>query len=303
MNMDFLNVSDTNIILETYGLSKKYHGKTVLEDINFQLEKGSFCALLGENGAGKSTLLNILMGQEYSDRGTGKVLNISLDKDLSFQKNQIGLVTEKLDYDVPLSVGKFFDRYSEFFDNWDNELFLQLMNDRKLELSRNFSEFSRGQKMQIALISALAIRPTLLLIDEITSVLDIYARKFFIEILKKFTKEGGTVLITTNIISEIEYATDRIIILDKGKICLNENVNDIPSKFIKIRNASHQDHPIFKHEGCFWSGNNSDGSSSFIVPCNVASQFQLPDEILDKRSITLDEIFIYFIKTGDDRSA
>ncbi|MBF0206875.1 MAG: ATP-binding cassette domain-containing protein [Oligoflexia bacterium] len=291
------------IILSVKNVSKHYYGSQVLDNISFDLKKGVFCCLLGENGAGKSTLLNILMGQECLDHGEGEIMGVSLRHDLAMVKNSIGLVSEKISYDVSVLVGKFFEQYSKLFECWDQSLFLSLMKERKLDLTRSFGDYSRGQRMQTALIAALAIRPKLLLIDEVTSVLDIWARKFFIEIMKKFTREGGTVLITTNIISEIQYAVDQIILINKGVIQLQENISEIPSKFIKIRSVANIELPIFKDPSCFWSGENSDGSHSYIVPISVAQQYSIPDKIRDRRAVTLDELFIYFIKTGEKNIA
>lgn len=280
-------------------LSKGFFGRTVLEDITFEVGKGCFCALLGENGAGKSTLLNILMGHEVPEKGTGEILGQDIYSDLAAQKNRIGLVTEKLSYDLPVSIGAFMESYGKFFERWNHDLFIELMEKRNLDLKTHFSEFSRGQKMQTALIAALCVTPELLLIDEVTSVLDIYSRKFFMEILKDFTRGGGTVIVTTNIISEIQYFIDKVILLNRGKIFINEYLKDIPAKFIKIRcklGTPQSRHPLFNHAQCFWSGTNSDGSSSFIVPVQTASAFQVGPEILDKRAATLDEIFIYYVK-------
>ncbi|MBF0360685.1 MAG: ABC transporter ATP-binding protein [Oligoflexia bacterium] len=290
-------------VLKVRRLAKEYQGNFILQNINFELERGTFCSLLGENGVGKSTLLNILMGQESFEQGEGEILGFNIKDDLGPLKNKIGLVTEKINYDVPITVGNFFKRYSAFFNNWDDDFFCKTMKERGLSLDRAFSQYSRGQKMQAALIAALAIKPEILLIDEITAVLDIYARKFFMELLKKFTTSGGTVFITTNIISEIQFVVDRVIILDRGEIQLNERVKEIPYKFVKLRTKEPNLHYIFTHPGCFWSGQNSDGSSSFILPASIAHQFDIPHEFLDRRSATIDEIFIYFIKTGDKKIA
>ncbi|MBF0297396.1 MAG: ATP-binding cassette domain-containing protein [Oligoflexia bacterium] len=297
------NKESTQKVLKVRGIAKEFHGNLILKNINFELEKGIFCALLGENGVGKSTLLNILMGQESFEIGEGEILGKNIKDDLGKLKNQIGLVTEKINYDIPITIGNFFKRYADFFTNWDEDFFLKTMKERGLSLDNAFSQYSRGQKMQTALIAALAIKPKILLIDEITAVLDIYARNFFMEMLKKFTSNGGTVLITTNIISEIQFVVDKIIILNNGEIQLNERVKEIPYKFVKLRTKEPNLHYIFTHPSCFWSKQNSDGSSSFILPSSVARQFDIPHEFLDRRSVTLDEIFIYFIKTGDKNFA
>ena len=93
-------------------------------------------------------------------------------------------------------------------------------------------------------------------------------------------------------------------IKDKN-IVLNKSVKDIPSQFIKIRNPGSSEHPIFTNEKCVWSNVNSDKSVSYIIPVDLYNKSEIPEELLDKRKSTLEDVFIYYfsqVKSSEDNN-
>ena len=91
-----------------------------------------------------------------------------------------------------------------------------------MNLNKQFDYYSRGQKMQLILTAELCKTPKIILLDEITSVLDVYSRKFYLNLLKNYQQEGGTVFITSNVISEVEKYLDHIIIIKDGLIAFDD---------------------------------------------------------------------------------
>lgn len=277
-------------IIQVSNLMKSFYDIKALDHISFNIKKGSFTALLGKNGSGKSTILNILMGIEEIDSGECLIFGKSIKEDPFELKNSIGHVSEKIRFDYPLVIEDFILRYAKFFDSFDLDWFHAVAKEIDIPLNKQFGGYSRGQKMQIVLLSALAHKPSLLLIDEVTSVLDASSRLFFMRLLKKYTLDGGTVVITTNIVNEVQsYCTD-VIFLDNQKIKFQEEISKIPSTFKKIRLTT-QDHPILAVSGIKWIGNNSDGSQSYIVPEHVLLNHS--DYLEDKRAATLEDLYIY----------
>lgn len=294
-------------IIEVKSLSKAYEQELVLKNVSFTVEEGSFCALLGENGAGKSTILKILIGSEMHDRGEALVLNEKIiDGDPKAREN-IGFVSEHLNFDLPLTLREFVTFYKQFYPKFSAEIFTKLVTERRFDISKKFSECSRGQKMQFALILAIAIQPKVLLIDEVTSVLDIYARKYFMNVLYQFVKNGGTVIMTTNIIAEVQNYASHLLLLKDGKIVINSAIREIPKFFTKIRKRDGFDHEIFMDKDCYWAGENLDGSSSYIIPSYLKTKYEVTETMIDRRSVQLDDIFIYFFnittEVQDDEAA
>lgn len=283
-------------VVEVKKLSKSFLNVKVLDEINFEIHEGRFLALLGKNGSGKSTILNILIGNEKLDQGEVYIFGKDIKKDPSEIKNLIGYVSEKIQFSYPMTIHKFLQNYGRFFDFFDFDFIEKAANDLGISLNKQFDGYSRGQKMQIILLAALAHRPKLLLIDEITSVLDASSRKYFISLLKDFTLRGGTVLITTNIVNEVQYFCDEVIFIENSRIKFQTALKDIPSNFIKIR-VKDADHPILNVQGVVWVGINSDGTQSYIAPDDSLGLF--PDVIRDLRAVTLEDLYIYHSQQGE----
>lgn len=288
-------------VVEVKSLNKAFGENRVLNEVSFSVKKGSFTALLGANGSGKSTILNILMGQLKLDSGDCFLFDQNIKDDPFALKSDIGLVTEKIKFDYPSKVSEFMKQYQLFFDNFDHGHFLKMARDVKLDLDKQFAEYSRGQKMQIVLMAALAQSPKLILIDEITSVLDAFARTYFTTLLKNFTNHGGTVVITTNIVNEVQFYCSDVIFLYKSKIKFQTSLSEIAINFKKIR-IRDPHHSIRQMKECIWAGINSDGSQTYIVPKSL-SVTHLEGIEEDRRSVTLEDLYIYHSQSDENEKA
>lgn len=285
-----------NYAIKTEGITKLYGVSPVLDDVSFKVEPGTFFALVGKNGVGKSTLLRLLMRFESPSKGKGWVFGRDLDTDHRDFNSQIGYVSESLDYAVPTSLKNFFGQYRQLYPNWDNALFERVLREMNISMDSQFRSLSRGQKMQVAFSAALASHPKLLLLDEITSVMDANARSFFMHYLGNFTKQGGTVVMATNIIYEVQHYAKQVLLLHEGKIKLDCLVSDIAKHFVKVRRMANTQDPIFADPDCAEVILNSDGSSSHILPIKSAERYQNAEKLTDKRAITIEEIFIYLTR-------
>ena len=137
-------------------MSKRYFNKP---------ERGKFYGLLGENGAGKSTLFQIIVGIERPTSGNVTLFNQDLESFPPELKTDIGIISEKIEFDSPFNEN-FFEFYKTFFPNWNQSLFDEIISHQKIDLSKPLKN-TRGQKMQMVLTAELSKSPKILLIDEI----------------------------------------------------------------------------------------------------------------------------------------
>ena len=279
-------------IIEAKNISKSFNENPVLKDMSFSIEKGTFTALLGKNGSGKSTILNILMGEIHLDKGECLIFGKNLKSNPDELKNKIAHVSEKIFFAYPIAISKFIPEYAKFFSSFNSDLFFKMAKDVNLDLNRTFGTYSRGQKMQILLMAALSQGAELLLIDEVTSVLDAFSRNYFISRLKDFTSEGGTVILTTNIVTEVQHFCTDVLFLSQNQIKFQTALKSIGEDFKKVRSRNDK-HELLKNKQCFLSGTNSDGSFSYIFPKNTVNEKDYSDLLEDKRVVTLEDLYIY----------
>ena len=204
------------MILSVKGLSKKFNGKPVLKDVNFELKKSEILAILGQSGAGKTTILRCLNGLEKCDEGdiliddeylckseNGLVVYNS-KKNLNKLRSKLGMVFQSLNLfphmsvldniiEAPITV------YGENRESAKNRA-MELLDKIGLADKANSYPFelSGGQKQRVAIARACALNPKVMCFDEPTSALDPELREGIGEAIKDLSKEGMSVLIITH---------------------------------------------------------------------------------------------------------
>jgi len=213
---------------------KKLHGTVGQMDLNvdIEIEQGSFVALSGESGSGKTTLLRILAGLEDVKSGTIKVDNESwLEKNgqnnfsLSAQKREIGFVFQEYALFTNMTILN-----NLLYVRKDLNLALKLLEmvDLKELKDRYPSSLSGGQKQRVSLARALMRKPKILLLDEPLSALDPAMRtKLQQEILSLHKEFKTTTIMVSHDPSEIYRLSNRVIVLQNGKVVNDGNVKDV----------------------------------------------------------------------------
>lgn len=217
-------------IIQFHNVSKSYGRKKVIDNVTFGIKAGSFTTLIGCNGAGKSTTLRLMAGLESRE---GNVTCFGEDPFSSNSKlsSSIFLIHESLPINFPMNLEKFLGFYTEVFPEWNESEFKKHIVARSIDMKANYSELSRGQKMQFALSLALASGAKVLLCDEVTSVLDFDAQFYFLEELKKYCACGGTVVMTTNILSELDHYADHVVLIQSNKILIQAALDEISKRY------------------------------------------------------------------------
>ena len=214
--------------LEVKNLKKVYPSFT-LDNVNFSVEEGRIVGLVGANGAGKSTTLKGILGLIQTDGGA-KIFD--LDAKSLQAKELVGYAGGGFRAFPHKKIGAIARVVSSFYPNWSGEKFFALLEKFELLPAKKVSELSEGMKVKFSLSLALSHGAKLLILDEPTSGLDPLAREELLDVLLSLVKEEGvSILFSTHIVSDLERAADDIVLLSRGRVLVNEPLEDLKTKY------------------------------------------------------------------------
>ena len=208
----------------------------VLKGIDFEIEKGEICVLLGPSGSGKSTLLNIIGGIDQPDSGTitiqGKTISTLKEKDLTnYLRNHLGYVFQMynlishLNVEQNIDVGKYLSK-----NPLNKEELLQTLGLKEHRYKQP-NQLSGGQQQRTSIGRAIIKNPDLLLCDEPTGALDYHTSKDILQLIEDVNKKYGNTIIIVTHNDAIKDMADRVIYLHDGRIRENiKNTHKIPAK-------------------------------------------------------------------------
>lgn len=200
-------------MLHVEGLKKAYGRRPVLDNVHFQVAPGQIVGLVGENGAGKSTLLEILATLAKPDAGTLTYGDLQYGKDEKNLRKQIGFVPQDIalweDFSVKENM-RFFEKLS-WVDKSEPELRALLEEMNLARWTENVTQLSGGMRRKLNLAISLIHDPSLILLDEPTTGIDLKSRKEIGSYLQKLAKQADkTVLYTSHDMNEITEICDHV---------------------------------------------------------------------------------------------
>ncbi|MHA6259923.1 ABC transporter ATP-binding protein [Sporosarcina sp. CAU 1771] len=208
-------------IVNIQNLQKSYGSNHVLKGINFQARQGEVIGVIGKNGAGKSTFLEIIMTIKQYDTGSVVVFDEDI-RSLSTNRmedirKQISVVLQPTQFYKTLKVGELLKLFKAYYKSpIDLE---KIIIDFKLEPHRKkyFEKLSGGWKQIVSLAIAFLSQPKLLILDEPTTGLDPHMRNLLWAYIKEYNHQtGGTVILTTHNMDEVEMYCDKVMLIDNG---------------------------------------------------------------------------------------
>lgn len=222
-------------VIQTNGLEKQYGKQRVLSDCSINIPEGSIAALVGPNGAGKTTLLRLLAGQIKASRGTISVLGTQPAQSTSFLAN-VGYVAQNVPLYTQLDATVHEGMGAHLNSNWDRQLFYGHLERLNIPTNQPVGKLSGGQQAQVGLALALAKRPKLLILDEPVAALDPLARRDFLASLVNGVAGGeSSVIMSSHILGDLENIADYLVLLDEGKIQLNDDIDHILTTHVALR--------------------------------------------------------------------
>lgn len=216
--------------IHTEGLTKRYRSVSALNHVNLEVEEGAVYALVGPNGAGKTTAIKILMNLILATSGQAQVLGMDSKQIRGKAYAQIGYVSENQEIPEWMKVGALLEYLRKFYPSWDRDLENALVKQFELPRDRKIKALSRGMKMKLALASALAFHPKLIVLDEPFGGLDPLVRDQLIEGLLERASES-TVFLSSHDLAEIESFASHVGYLEEGKLRFSEEMTTLAARF------------------------------------------------------------------------
>jgi ABC-2 type transport system ATP-binding protein len=206
-----------------------YYGKRLIyKDLSFNVPKGRILGLLGKNGTGKTTTINILNGYLKPKSGVCLIFGRDVQNMEPSLRRNIGLLIEgHIQYSF-MNIRQIEKFYASFYPKWKKEAFYELVGKLKITPTQRISRMSCGQRSQIALGLILAQDPELLILDDFSLGLDPGYRRLFVDYLREYARaEQKTVFLTSHIIQDMERLIDDCIIMDYGRIMIQQPVKEL----------------------------------------------------------------------------
>jgi ABC-2 type transport system ATP-binding protein len=218
------------MILSVRNISKRFGQTMALDNVSFDVNNGQIAALLGENGAGKSTLLRLISGYYEADSGEIKLYDETLRKNRSAYLHSLGYVPEISALYGEMSVFDFLmfvARIRRLEAATINKKIKRMVRLLELQpvINQKNEHLSKGYKKRVELAAALLSEPELLLLDEPTEGLDPNQKQILRDIIKHYALEH-TVIISTHTLEDVEALASQILLLHKGRLLLNTDLDD-----------------------------------------------------------------------------
>ena len=284
--------------IEIRGLTKSFR-KFRLGPLDLTVPRGSIYGFVGPNGAGKTTTLDLLLGMGSPEGGRILVDGLDHARDEVAVKQRIGYVSPDLDFRMWGKIGKAIRFVRGVHRGWDDRHCGQLLQTFRLGLDDSIATLSYGSKIKLALVLALAWRPSILILDEPTVGLDAVARRdLYSELLETVRDEDRTVLISTHALGDVERFADRLGFIKDGRMLLEGGTAELLQRYRMVDCQTSDPGRLRNQPGVLIARNDGnrlrvlvdrgEQSGDWLQQCGAQALFSAP--------VTLEELFITLAK-------
>ena len=208
-------------------LTKTFSGRRVVDDLSFDVQKGEVFALLGHNGAGKSTTIDLILGLKAADGGSAKILGMDAAKHRKQVFERVGVQLQNTQYQPNITVEEASIEYASLYAApADYPALLEQFGLAPLRKSF-VSNLSGGERQKLSVVLALIGDPEIVFLDELTTGLDVVARREVWRSLKQLKDQGLTIFLTTHYMEEAEALCDRVFIIKSGKKAAEGTIDEV----------------------------------------------------------------------------
>ena len=271
----------------------KQFDEFLLDHVSFQVPKGRIVGFIGENGAGKSTTINLILDELKKDNGQIQIFG--REHTSSSVKEDIGVVFDECNFHDVLNVSDIEKILSGVYKSWDSRLYRQYLKKFKIPEKKQIGSFSKGMKMKLSIICAMAHKPKLLILDEATTGLDPVVRDEMLDLFLEFIQdEECSIFFSSHITSDIQKIADYVILIHQGKIIFEEQKDDLVYHFGIVKCGREKFASISPDDYIIHRVTNV--SVECLVRDKEAIRRKYKDIVVD--NATLEDIMLFYIKGG-----
>ena len=289
--------NDLAPVITCSGLLKRYGRKNVLKGVDLSVPSGEVFALLGTNGAGKTTLIRTILGLIPRSGGQVDILGEDPWQSGAALRARIGYVSEEQGLYGWMRISQLIAFCRSLYPKWNQELVDDYLNRFSLSPEVRIRTMSKGQKVRLALILALAPEPELLILDEPMSGLDPLAQHEFLRIIQEVAvKEGRTIFFSTHNLPDVEAIASQVAILYDGKVQITGSLEEIRQSIKKVQVRNGLDTYCPPGIVCL---EMRPESAVYLVPNGIegweqASSTGIGMEVIQEEPASLQEVFLYY---------
>ena len=286
-------------IIEIDNLTRRYGKTDAVNGLSLKVQAGKCYGFFGRNGAGKTTTIKCLLNLLRPDSGTARVFGLDPQRSEVAVKSRLAYVPDMVAFYPWMTVRETLEYFASCRHHWNRDIENDLLSRFQLDDRKKTTSLSKGQRTQLALISAICPEPELLVLDEPTSGLDPIVRREFIETVIGAYQSGDpgrrTVFVSTHLISEFEGLIDEFTIIEQGRELLTMEADAARERFRKINARFAQPQPQLnltgalsvKHRGREVELLANGNSEQLLAELKSRSPEELRCE-----SLSLEEIFV-----------
>jgi|HubBroStandDraft_5_1064220.scaffolds.fasta_scaffold14855_3 ABC-2 type transport system ATP-binding protein len=296
----------SDLAIQTQSLHKHFralHAPSLhaLDGLDMHVPRGSIYGFLGRNGAGKTTTIRLLAGLAHPTSGRMQVLGLDPQTDRIPILERTGFVIDKML--LPSMNGNDLVRFNRgFFPRWSDALAAKYAEVLEIPMKQKFRRLSTGNQTKLCLLLALSQGAELLVLDEPTAGLDPVVTDQLLRVLvDDFANEGRTLFLSSHHLSEVERVADWVGIVDRGRLLLEESLDDVRAHFRRVRVVGENLPPASRNQ--IFKTKVGEGTTEYIVrtdthgfTAELRSQGAI---VLDVSPMNLSEIFLEVVGKGE----
>ena len=296
-------MNDKEKVIEATGLTKRYGRARGIEDVDLVVRRGEIFGFIGPNGAGKSTFVRVLLGLIRATDGQARILGMPCEPSAKPLLARVGYLPSEIQFYHGMRVGELV-KFSARLRHRDCSAEAARLADRLgLDMKRKIDDLSLGNRKKVGVVCALQHEPELLILDEPTSGLDPLVQQEFFALLEERRAAGGTVMLSSHVLSEVQRYCDRAAVIREGRIIAEGSVEELAStsaRRVRVVAAAPVEAPVL--EGVRSFEPRADGASFLFqgdMGALVAWLATLPVLDVTIEEPDLDEVFMHFY-TGEE---